>query len=169
LNSIPPVVIHIFLGSPYEEPNVFMFEFDILYKMYDYIVDAHKLKLFPSILKSHALRSFIGLGKQGIATWDTMKTEFLSKYQDYCRGKETKVEVLRMNKKGEILEDYLEKFQFNLQCSNHSIMLEYTLKLIFIKGILEEYLDALNLISSGDIFSLALMILKHCIKTIQES
>ena len=34
-------------------------------------------------------------------------------------------------------------------------MLEDTLKVIFIKGMLEEYLDALNLISIGDIFQLS--------------
>lgn len=55
-----------------------------------------KFKLFPSTLKAHALRWFMGLGNKGIATWETMKIEFLNKYQDYCRGRETKDEVLRM-------------------------------------------------------------------------
>lgn len=124
--------------------------------MYDYTTDAHKLKLFPSTLKAQALRWFMGLRNKGITTWNTMKIEFLNKYQDYCRGREIKDEVLRMQKKeDETLEDYLEKFQFSLQCSKHSTMPEDTLKVIFLKGMVDECLDALNLMLRGDIFQLS--------------
>jgi hypothetical protein len=31
-----------------EDPNAFLFEFDILHRSYNYVDDAQKLKLFPS-------------------------------------------------------------------------------------------------------------------------
>lgn len=47
IKSIPYLVIPTFFGSPNEEPNVFLFEFDVLYHGYDHNTNAHKLKLFP--------------------------------------------------------------------------------------------------------------------------
>lgn len=38
-----------FKGTTTEDPNIFLFEFDVLYRSYDYVKDAQKLKLFPYI------------------------------------------------------------------------------------------------------------------------
>lgn len=43
LKFIPPIVISIFLGHPHEEPNLFLFEFDVMCRTYDYTMDAHKI------------------------------------------------------------------------------------------------------------------------------
>lgn len=68
LKFIPLAIISKFLGNHHEEPNVFLFEFDILYRTYDYIIDAHKLKLFPLTLKAHVFIWFMGLGNKVITT-----------------------------------------------------------------------------------------------------
>lgn len=45
------------------DPNSFLFEFDILFKSYDYSLDAQKLKLLCATLKSLVLCWFMGLGE----------------------------------------------------------------------------------------------------------
>lgn len=67
LKSIPPIVILTFFGYPHEEPNVFLFEFEILCRIYDYIIDPYKCKLFPFTMKAHAFRWFMGLVNKGVA------------------------------------------------------------------------------------------------------
>lgn len=52
-----------FYGLVTKDPDTFLFEFDILYRSYDYTIDAHKLKLFPATLKKAALRWFMSLGR----------------------------------------------------------------------------------------------------------
>jgi hypothetical protein len=85
-------------------------------KSYDYVSDAQKLNIFPTTLKNVALRWFMGLGKDNIHTWDQMMKKFLEKYQDYCKDKERREEVFRMTQhEDEILEDYVERFNYNLQ------------------------------------------------------
>lgn len=47
--------------------------------------------------------------------WDQMKGAFLKKYQDYCRSRELKDEIFRMEARpNETLEEYVELFQYNL-------------------------------------------------------
>ena len=59
----------------------FLFEFDILCRSYNYLQDAHKLKLFPATLKDSSFRWFMGLGEYSIRTWEYIKTTFMQKYQ----------------------------------------------------------------------------------------
>ena len=63
-----------------EDPDSFLFDFDILCRSYNYISDAQKLKLFPATLKELALRWFMGLGEHTIRTWEEMRSTFLKKY-----------------------------------------------------------------------------------------
>jgi hypothetical protein len=63
-----------------EDPNTFLFEFDVLCRSYDYSSDAQKLKLFPTTLKEATLHWFMGLGGNSIKTWDEMRQKFLKKY-----------------------------------------------------------------------------------------
>ena len=54
----------------------------------------------------------------------------------------------------ENLEEYLERFVYNLQKSKHRAMPLDLIRTIFLKGIREEYLDDLNLMGKGDISTL---------------
>jgi len=55
MNNIPHSSFLNFHGLSKEDPDTFLFEFDILCKIYDYAIDAQKLKIFPSILTRNAL------------------------------------------------------------------------------------------------------------------
>ena len=73
MKNISPSVLPRFHGKVVEDPNEFIFEFDILCHSYDYITDAQKLKPFPAILKDNALRWFMSLGGGTVTNWDRMK------------------------------------------------------------------------------------------------
>jgi hypothetical protein len=98
-----------FHGLSTEDPDEFLFEFDILCRSYDYTTTTHKLKLFPSTLKGNALRWFMSLGGENISTWGQMRQIFLNKYQDYCRTRERREELFKMSQKeDETLEYFVE-------------------------------------------------------------
>ena len=80
MKNISPSVFPRFYGKVEEDPDEFIFEFDILYHSYDYITNAQKLKLFPATLKDNALRWFMILGGGTVTNWDRMKQVFLEKY-----------------------------------------------------------------------------------------
>ena len=63
MKNIPPSALPHFHGMTSEDPDFFLFEFDILCRSYNYIRDAQKLKLFPVTLKDSSLRWFMVLGK----------------------------------------------------------------------------------------------------------
>ena len=77
MKNIPPSSLPTFYGKSNEELDTLLFEFNILCRSYNYLQDAHKLKLFPATLKYSSLRWFMGLGESTIRTWDDMKTSFL--------------------------------------------------------------------------------------------
>lgn len=62
MKNIPLSTLPNFHGLSSEDPNEFLFEFDILCKRYDYVFDIQKLKVFPATLKGKALRWFMSLG-----------------------------------------------------------------------------------------------------------
>ena len=82
MKNIPASSLPTFYGKSTEDPDTFLFEFDILCRSYNYLHDAQKLKLFPTTLKDSALRWFMGLGECTIRSWDEMKSAFLNKYRD---------------------------------------------------------------------------------------
>lgn len=86
MNNTPPSALLVFYGLVIEDPDTFLFNFDVLCRSYDYTTNAHRLKLFPTTLKDVSLRWFMGLGRYVVPNWETMKTNFLEKYQDYYRG-----------------------------------------------------------------------------------
>ena len=55
----------------------------------------------------------------------------------------------------ESLEDYVDRFHYNLQKSKHKHFEKEILKTLLFKGIKEECLDILNLIGKGDVFQLS--------------
>ena len=62
LKNIPPNALPKLYGLATEDPDTFLFEFDILCCSFDYNTDAHKLKLFLETLKELTLQWFMGLG-----------------------------------------------------------------------------------------------------------
>ena len=96
MKNIPPSALPYFHGMSTEDPDSFLFEFDILCRSYNYVNDAQKLKLFPTTLKDSSLRWFMGLGEHTISSWNDMKTTFLRKYQEYCRSKDTRNDIFKM-------------------------------------------------------------------------
>jgi hypothetical protein len=153
MKNIPLSALPTFHGKHSEDPDVFLFEFDILCRSYNYLQDAHKLKLFPATLKDSALRWFMSLGEYSIRSWEDMKTKFLKKYQDYCRTKDSRNDIFRLQQQEEeSLEDFLERFIFTLQKSKYTDLQEEPIKTLFLKGILEDYIDTLNLMAAGDIY-----------------
>ena len=89
MKNICPSSLPTFYGKINEGRYTFLFQFDIFCRSYNYLQDAHKLKLFPATLKYSSLRWFMGLGEFTIKTWDDMKTSFLQKYQEYCKPKDS--------------------------------------------------------------------------------
>jgi hypothetical protein len=153
MKNIPLSALPTFHGKHSEDPDVFLFEFDILCRSYNYLQDAHKLKLFPATLKDSALRWFMSLGEYSIRSWEDMKTKFLKKYQDYCRTKDSRNDIFKLQQQDEeSLEDFLERFIFTLQKSKYTDLQEEAIKTLFLKGVLEEYIDTLNLMAAGDIY-----------------
>ena len=68
MKPIPLTTLPNFHGLSSKDPNTFLFEFDIVCRGYDYIFDAHKLKIFPATLKGKSLRWFMGLGGRTISS-----------------------------------------------------------------------------------------------------
>ena len=73
MKNISPSVLPNFHGNSFEDPDEFIFEFDILYQIYDYISSEQKLKLFPPTLKGNALWWLMSFDIETIMTWDQMK------------------------------------------------------------------------------------------------
>jgi hypothetical protein len=58
----------------------------------------------------------MGLGGNSIPSWDAMRQAFLKKYQDYFQARDLRGEIFKMaQKEDESLEDYVERFQYNLR------------------------------------------------------
>jgi len=153
MKSIPLQNISTFNGLISEDPDAFLFEFDVLCRGYDYTYEPQKLKLFPSTLKGVALRWFMGLGGGTINSWDGMKQAFLRKYQDYYRTRDLKYEIFQMmEKENESLEEYIERFQYKLQRFPYGTLLGEVLKVTLIKGMKDEWVYTLNLMGQGDIY-----------------
>lgn len=152
MKNIPPSVLPNFYGKSTEDPDTFLFEFDILCRSYNYVTDAQKLKLFPATLKDSALRCFMGLEEHSIVSWDGMKSAFLKKYQDYCKPKDSSSDLFKMQQhQDESLEDYVERFLYILQKSKYTTLQEDAIITVFLRGILDEYVETLNLMAAGDV------------------
>ena len=85
---IPPHVLPNFHGLENEDPDVFLFQFEVLCRGYGYCANYQKLNVFSLTLKGTALRWFMSLSGNCIQTWEDMKHVFLKKYQYYCRVNE---------------------------------------------------------------------------------
>ena len=73
MKNMSPSVLPNFYGLRSEDPEAFLFEFEVLCRTYDYLEDSQKLKVLPSTLKAATLKWFMGLVTQSIRTWNDMK------------------------------------------------------------------------------------------------
>jgi hypothetical protein len=56
----------------------------------------------------------MSLGEHSVLSWDDMKATFLQKYQDYCRPRDARNDIFKMQQsEEESLEDYVERFLYN--------------------------------------------------------
>jgi hypothetical protein len=56
MKNIPHSTLLNFHGLSKEDPENFLFKFNVLCRSYDYVSDANKLSIFPATLKDVALR-----------------------------------------------------------------------------------------------------------------
>jgi hypothetical protein len=65
----------------------------------------------------------MGLEDYSIRSWEDMKSTFLKKYQDYCRTRDSRNDIFKMQQsEEESLEDYVERFLYNLQKTKQSTL-----------------------------------------------
>lgn len=82
-----------------------------------------------------------------------MQQDF-NKYRDYSTSKDTKEEIFRMTLgHDESLEDYEERFHLSHKRAMCTLDAK-SLKLFLLRGVREDLLDTLNLLSRGDIYEL---------------
>ena len=81
----------------------------------------------------------MGLGEHTIRSWDDMKTTFLRKYQEYCRSKYSRNDIFKMQwQEDENIEDYVERFFYNLQKSRKNALNSAAIQTVSLKGVLED-------------------------------
>jgi len=97
----------------------------------------------------------IGSGTHTIRTWEEMKNAFLDKYKDYCIPHNLKDEVLEMmQKEDENLQDFIERFAYNVKTEQMHNRYGENLKALLQKSIRDEWVDLLNLMGKGDVSQL---------------
>jgi hypothetical protein len=80
-----------------------------------------------------------------------MKDTFLQKYQDYCKDN-AKNDIFKMQQtEDESPKDYLERFLYNYQKSKLFTTDPVVVRTIFLKGIRDDCIEVLNLLSSEDV------------------
>jgi hypothetical protein len=81
-----------------------------------------------------------------------MTSKFLEKYQDYCKDKERREEVFKMTQhEFEILEDYVKRFNYNLQRERKGDLAPETGRVLFFRGIRYDFIELLNMMGRGDV------------------
>ena len=82
-----------------------------------------------------------------------MKNLFPVKKKDYCQGPDLKGDdIFKMSQKeDETLEDYVARFLFNLQHNTQHQLNKVSQKHIFLKGVHDRSMEALDLMAVGDI------------------
>ena len=152
MKNIPLYFLPKFHGLRLEDPETFIFEFEIVCRSYSYLLETQKLRLFPTTLKDRTLKWFMSLETNSIRSWNYMKKIFVEKYTDH----DLKEETFRMNKKeDESLEDLIERFMYNVMREKIHHLGSDTLKSILLKTISDEWIDLLDLMSRGDVYQLS--------------
>ena len=70
MKNINPTTFPNFHDLTTKDPNTFLFEFEVVYRTYDYVLNAQKLKIFPSIFKDSSFMWFMSLKGNSIKSWE---------------------------------------------------------------------------------------------------
>ena len=112
IKNINPTALPNFRGLSTEDPDTFLFEFEVVCRTYDYPADSQNLKLFPSTLKGSSLRWFMILQYNNVVSWEHTKYTFMEKYRDYCKAKDSSDGIFKVVQgENESLEHFEERFQ----------------------------------------------------------
>ena len=134
MKNINPGTLPNFHGLIIEDSNTFLFEFEVICKTYNYLLDAQKLKVFPSTLKDSTLRWFMILEGNNVESWERMKQTFIKKHKDYYNARNTRDDIFRMIQgENELLEDYEERLQLSYKRTHSCTPVEESLKLILLR------------------------------------
>jgi len=139
MKNIPPSILPNFKGMISEDPETFLFEFEIICRSCGSSLHIQKLNLFPSTLKDRAIKWFMNLGTNFIRTWDDMKSVFLEKIKNYFIHHDLTNQIFNMNQEeDESLEDLVERFMYNTKRSKSHNLESNTLKNLLINTIRNE-------------------------------
>ena len=96
----------------------------------------------------------MGLGSNTVGTWGEMQTLFLEKHKKYYKGNDPRGDDIFTisQKEDETLEDYVSHFLYTLQKNPQHVLSEDSQKLVFLRGVNDSFLEALDLMTSGDVF-----------------
>ena len=96
----------------------------------------------------------MGLGANVVGTWDEMQALFLDKCKEYWKASSSREDdIFRISQKEEeILEDYVSRFLYKLQKKPQHTLFKDSQKLVFLRGVNDDYLEALNLMTGGDVY-----------------
>jgi len=84
-----------------------------------------------------------------------MKQDFSNKYMYYCKERDKRDEILWMDQwENESLEDYEEISQSSYKRDHNCTLDEDSLKNVLLRGVREELMEILSLISNGYFFQL---------------
>jgi hypothetical protein len=84
-----------------------------------------------------------------------MKKTFNEKYIYYCRSREIRDEIFRMTQgPNESLEYFEEIFQLRYKIAHNCTLDEDSLELVLLKGVREDLMETLNLLSNGNIYQM---------------
>ena len=96
----------------------------------------------------------MGLGANAATTWDEMQALFFEKYKEYCKTSSTRGDDIFeiSQKEEETLEDYVSHFLYTLQKNPQHMLSEDSQKLVFFRGVNDDYLEVLDLMVGGDVY-----------------
>ena len=81
-----------------------------------------------------------------------MKKMFFKEYKHYCKAQETIYVIFQMiQREDEALEGYVGQFQFSLQRVKKCKLDPEPLKMVFLRGVQKDSIQALNLMDGGEI------------------
>ena len=96
----------------------------------------------------------MGLGVNAATTWDEMQALFLEKYKEYCKASSTRGDdIFRISQKEEkTLEDYVSQFLYTVKNNPQHTFSKDSQNLVILRGVNDDYLEALDLMASRDIY-----------------
>ena len=96
----------------------------------------------------------MGLEANVARTWDEMQTLILEKYKEYCKENDSRGDdIFRISQKeDETLKDYVSCFFYTLKKNPQHVLVVDSQKLVFLRGVNDNCLEALDLMAIGDIY-----------------